>query len=160
MKKIYLICSLFLFGCSNSEATDPLEDLTSSKWSIGDFPCDLKGGLYVEYGEDYPAGVSLTTNGKKTSTGQKTWQEFVLNKDGSITFNSKIFAGGNNVMTQFTGSPETPVFIEKSKIKIEGNKLYIKGTRKDINVDILLSEKRTVYKEKNFDNIKNRCEPF
>jgi len=138
--------------------SDKMKDLTSNKWSIGPLSCDLNGGAYTEYGEQYVVGERFTTAGKGIETSQKAWKKFIKNSDGTITLKSKIWAEGNKFMTDLTGSGDTIVYDGIKVFRVDGDKLYTKHTYRQIDIDALLNNRSIEYSSKEESSTANRCE--
>jgi hypothetical protein len=147
------VLASMLSGCGSS----PMDDLTRSKWSVGDLACDTNGGAYTKYGEQYVLGSEFTANGKvQPQTTQKTWKEFSVGDDGIIKLHTKIYAEGNAAVMKFV-SGETLVSETVTMMKIDGDKLIKNSVGKMINVSKLLNDGAVDYKDTAEESVSNRC---
>lgn len=151
------LISLSVIGMFATAQADTFTELTRSKWSIGNLPCNLNGGAYTQYGDKYKTGSLFTSGGKPNATSQKTWHEFTENADGSVTLDYKIFADGNRLMEQMTGSRNTVVGGGKTTMLVRGNTLYKSAIIVRLDLDALLNRQGVKYKSSTEETTSTRC---
>lgn len=134
-----------------------LNELFNAKWSIGDLSCDLGGGTYKEFGEQYRMGMRSFIRGRLNETDQRTDKQFTVNDDGSITLSYTIFAAGNRLMTQMLGSPNAVVSRTTTTYRIKGNTLYGAGTDSLINVEQVGRTRNPGFTTRKQESISTRC---
>jgi hypothetical protein len=151
------LVSLSLLAVGSVAHADTFAEITKSKWSVGNLPCNLNGGAYTQYGNQYKTGSLFTAGGKPNATSQRTWHEFTKNADGSVTLDYKIYADGNRLMEQMTGSRNTVVGGGKTTMRVKGNTLYKSAIIVRIDLDALLNRQGVKYKTTREDTTSTRC---
>jgi hypothetical protein len=134
-----------------------LDALFSGTWSIGNYPCNFNGGLYMRFGEKFPRGQQIVTGGKITDTDQKVFKRFTVNDDGTITNYYEIYAQGNNLMEKLMGSPNAIVSKTSVKYRVEGNKLYSESVDRIVDLDSLVKRQGVKYKTRTNKSVSSRC---
>ena len=139
---------------ANQQALNALFD---AKWSIANFSCNLGGGTYREFGEQFRGGERITSRGKIRETNQRTNKKFTVNDDGSITLSVTIYASGNRLMTQALGSPNAVVGRSKTTYKIQGDKLEGVGTIDRLRLEQLRSSRNPGFTTSQDRFVSTRC---
>lgn len=134
-----------------------LDALFSGTWSIGSYSCNLKGGLYMRFGENFPRGQQIISGGKITETNQKVFKRFTVNDDGTITNYYEIYAQGNNLMVKLLGSPNAIVSKTSVRYRVEGNKLYSESVDRIVDLDSLMNRQGVKYKTRTNKSVSSRC---
>jgi hypothetical protein len=146
-------------AATQKKATDQktLNALFSTKWSMGDIPCNLNGGTYKELGDNFRMGMRLVLNGKITETKQRTTSKFTVNNDGSVTHYYEIYAQGNKLMEQLLGSPNGIVSTTTVRYRIEGQKLHSDSIDNTVDLERLLKRQGLRFDRRTNSSISVKC---
>jgi hypothetical protein len=150
---IACIASICLGTTTSMARADTYQKLVSNKWSIGSLPCDLHGGAFMEYGPRYKTGERMTSAGLAIETDQRAWHKFTKVDQRRVKREWAIFAEGNRMMENLTGSKNAVVGKGVTVYEIEGETLFKESVITQL--DPLSRPMR--YKTKAVNSIAERC---